>query len=71
MSQQLQKPLDPASRHPDALERRQYTVTAVQAIRLATARQARLVRRDMVLVRARIIQVGVSLRLRLASSNER
>lgn len=56
---QLAQPFDPAKGHPDALEHRPYALSPLQAIRVVTARQFKLVLRDRVLVRARLGQVGL------------
>jgi hypothetical protein len=55
---QLAQPFDPAKGHPDALEHKPYALSPLQAIRVVTARQFKLVLRDRVLVRARLGQVG-------------
>lgn len=58
MVQQLSEPFDPASSHPAALEKRRFALSPLQAITLTTRRQMKLVLRDKVLLKGRMLQVG-------------
>ena len=60
MVQQLAEPFDPANSHPAALEKRRYALSPVQAIAVTTRRQMKLVLRDKVLLKGRMMQVGDS-----------
>eukprot|EP00878_Enallax_costatus_P035871 GHUV01040113.1.p1 GENE.GHUV01040113.1~~GHUV01040113.1.p1 ORF type:complete len:214 (+),score=71.06 GHUV01040113.1:149-790(+) len=62
MLQQLSEPFDPANSHPAALEKRRYALSPLQAIAVTTKRQMKLVLRDKVLLKGRMMQiVAVSL----------
>ncbi len=60
MVQRLAEPFDRAASHPAALERRRYALTPGQAIAIATRRQIKLVLRDKVLLRGRLLQARVA-----------
>jgi hypothetical protein len=57
MVQQLSEPFDPLMSHPAALEKRRYALSPLQAIAVCTRRQAKLVLRDKVLLKGRLLQV--------------
>ena len=60
MVQQLSEPFDPLMSHPAALEKRRYALSPLQAIAVCTRRQAKLVLRDKVLLKGRMLQVRVT-----------
>ncbi|WIA42005.1 hypothetical protein OEZ86_009302 [Tetradesmus obliquus] len=57
MVQQLSEPFDPLMSHPAALEKRRYALSPLQAIAVCTRRQAKLVLRDKVLLKGRMLQI--------------
>jgi hypothetical protein len=57
MVQQLSEPFDPLMSHPAALEKRRYALSPMQAIAVCTRRQVKLVLRDKVLLKGRMLQV--------------
>lgn len=57
MLQQLSEPFDPHNSHPAALETCRYALSPLQAIAVTTKRQMKLVLRDKVLLKGRMMQV--------------
>ncbi|KAF6263806.1 ABC-2 type transporter-domain-containing protein [Scenedesmus sp. NREL 46B-D3] len=57
MVQQLSEPFDPLMSHPAALEKRRYALSPMQAIAVCTRRQVKLVLRDKVLLKGRMLQI--------------
>ena len=56
MLKRLAEPCDSAAHHQAALARRSYALTPGQAIAIAKRRQIKLVLRDKVLLRGRLLQ---------------
>lgn len=66
----LDKPMDPASGHPQALMKRPYALSPLEAVAVVTRRQFLMVLKDSGLIKGRLMQVGLGVWPRLGPQPE-